>query len=107
MLYIATFTVETDLAIPDRADVPTFRCRLNEASLHAGSYVVVESGTTGANSPTVGAPLTYIVYFAPPPVANGKGLLTSFDFVNFSESDKPNATLKLKALTIDTVPNTF
>lgn len=102
-VYAVTFEVESDVAPAQRDQVPQFRCRVNEGTFHQTMYLSVESRGTSERSPVAGEPQEYTVYFQPPNVAAGHGLISSFDMLNYSATDKADATLKIRTVTIQAV----
>jgi len=106
-VYMVTFEVESDVAAAERATVPQFRCRVNELSYHGAMYLAVESRGDGARSPVAGEPQDYQVFFMPALEITGQSLVEAFDFLNFDSNDKSDATLKLNAVTVQSMPNPF
>lgn len=102
-LYRATFRVESDVDAADRERVPQLRLRMNESGFRAGTFVAVESRCDGFDSPVAGQPRDYAVYFLPPPAADGRGLLLSFDFLNFDPEDLAGATLRLHDVRVESI----
>lgn len=102
-IYAVTFEVESDVPAANRDKVPQFRCRVNEGTFHQAMYLSVESRGTSDRSPVAGEPQEYTVYFQPPDVASGSGLISSFDLLHYDTTDKADAAFKVKTVTIQSV----
>jgi len=100
-LYRGTFEVRTDEADPGR--VPQMRLRFNTANMQAARTLEISSIGDGANSPGVTNTTYDRLYFLPPPNCVGKGLIVSFDILNFSPDDAAEASLILDRATIETL----
>jgi hypothetical protein len=106
-IYIATFEVESDVPLAQRTIVPQLRCRLNETSFHLASIAAVESKSSALGSPVIGTPHTYTVFLNAPESITGQGLVASFDYLNLGAVDKADASLFLRRVTIETLPDPF
>jgi len=106
-IYMVTFEVESDVAAAERSTVPRFRCRVNELSYHGAMYLDIESRGDGDRSPVAGEPQEYQLFFMPSIELTGQRLVEAFDFGNFEPTDKSDATLKLNAVTVQSVTNPF
>jgi hypothetical protein len=106
-IYIATFEVESDVPLAQRTIVPQLRCRLNETSFHIASIATVESKNAALGSPVLGIPHTYTVFLNAPESITGQGLIVSFDYLNLGAVDKADATLFLRQVKIETLPDPF
>lgn len=104
LLYVITFTVSTDLSVENRTKVPQFRLRANEETLHASSVLTVESKGDSSRSPASGFPQDYVLLFHPPAVANGQGLVLSWDYMNFDPKDAASSLLRLENVRVESVP---
>jgi hypothetical protein len=100
-LYRGTFEVRTDEA--DRSRVPQMRLRFNTANMQAARTLEIASIGDGANSPGTMNTTYDRLYFLPPPNCVGKGLIVSFDLLNFTPDDAPTASLILDRATIETL----
>lgn len=103
-LYIATFTVESDVAIGNRSRIPQFRMRLNESQGRAAAYMAIESRGDATLSPISGMPRQYVVYFLPPTTLSERPLIASFDFLNFDATDLATASLRLNEFKLEVAP---
>jgi hypothetical protein len=100
-LYQGTFEVRTD--IDKTVLVPEMRLRFNTGDLQASRMLGITSAGDGANSPGT-TNMTYDqLYFLPPTNCVGAGLIVSFDVLNFSPDDIPDASLILDRVTIATL----
>jgi hypothetical protein len=99
-LYRGTFDVRTDES--ERSRVPQMRLRLNTANMQACRTLEIASSGDGANSPGTSSTPYDRLYFLPPANCVGKGLIVSFDILNFSPDDAPEASLILDRATIET-----
>ena len=97
-LYRGTFEVRTN--ITDRTRVPQLRLRFNTANLQACRSLEIASSGDGANSPGSINTIYDRLYFLPPANCVGKGLIVSFDILNFNPQDAPTASLILDRATI-------
>ncbi len=100
-LYRGTFEVRTDET--ERSRVPQMRLRFNTANMQAARTLEISSSGDGANSPGTTNTTYDRLYFLPPANCVGKGLIVSFDILNFSPEDAPTATLILDRATIETL----
>jgi parallel beta-helix repeat protein len=101
-LYRGTFEVRTDEA--EQSRVPEMRLRFNTANMQAARTLEIASIGDGANSPGTASTMYDHLYFLPPPNCVGKGLIVSFDLLNFSPDDASTASLILDRATIETAP---
>jgi hypothetical protein len=101
-LYFGEFTVVSDQFIAK--EVPSFRMRINESGFRVAQYMQVASTGTSSNSPTVGNPKTYTVFFPPNIATDGAFLIYSFDLVTQQLDGDANATLSLNQLVIKSIP---
>ncbi|MCB2156259.1 formylglycine-generating enzyme family protein [bacterium] len=102
-MYYGIFTVGSDLVDPQLA--PTFRLRMNESLFRACAYTVIAPTGQALNTPTLGVPRDYTVYF-PPDFGVETSLLSSFDFLADPEHallDR-NGSLFLERVQIRSVP---
>lgn len=101
-LYFAEFTVESDQV--NAALVPSFRVRINESGFRVAQYLQAASTGTSFNSPTIGNPKTYTVFFPPNVITDDAFLIYSFDILTKdSEGDSTVATLSLTNLLIRSI----
>jgi len=100
-LYIASFRIGSNVAEENRTQVPQFRARLNESTLHNAVVLAVESQDAATRSPVAGQPQLYRVYMLPRAVADGQHLVAAFDFLNFNPQDDSSASLFLYDVTIE------
>lgn len=98
-LYRGTFVVRTDLI--NRALVPEMRLRFNTSNLQASRILGISSTGDGADSPHTTSTTYNRLYFLPPANCTGKGLLVSFDILNFNPEDAPTASLALERALIE------
>lgn len=102
-LYYATFTVESDQT--DASMVPSFRVRINESGFRVAQYLQVASTGTAFNSPTVGNPKEYTVFFPPNVATDGAYLIYSFDMVTQdSDGDSLDTTIFLNEISVFSIP---
>lgn len=101
-LYFAEFTVGSDEI--DASRVPSFRVRINESGFRAAQYLQVASNGTSFNSPTLGNPKTYTVFFPPNVATDGAYLMYSFDILTEDASgDSTSTTLSLTEVRVRSV----
>lgn len=100
-LYRGTFEVRTDE--PERSLVPQMRLRFNTANMQAARTLEITSIGDGANSPGTTNTIYDRLYFLPPSNCVGKGLIVSFDMLNFSPDDAAEASLILDRAIIETL----
>lgn len=101
-LYRLNFTVASDQI--NSAVVPGTRLRVHTSDFQLCAMTEVTSTLGGENSPVVGSPKTYPIYFLPPASANNKGAIFVFDILNFDPGDAAPATLSLQSLSIEKMP---
>ena len=98
-LYRFEWKVETDGAenAARRAEVPTFRLRVNDTSLQTSYYINIDSRDASSRVPMDGQPETYVGYFEAPPEIDGEKWILSFDYLYSDQSDDdPTIGLILK-----------
>jgi hypothetical protein len=78
-LYRVRWTVGSDAT--SRTAVPTFRLRVNDASLQFGSLVVIDSPSNAARVPIAGQDEIYDQWFLLPSTVAGNDWLLSFDYL--------------------------
>ncbi len=100
-LYRGAFEVHTD--VTDRVLVPEMRLRFNTGNLQASHAHGIQSAGDGANSPGTTNTTYNRMYFLPPVNCVGKGLVVSFDILNFNPGDAAEASLILDRVTIETL----
>ncbi len=100
-LYHGTFEVRT--GEPERSLVPQMRLRFNTANMQAARTLEISSIGDGANSPDTINTTYDRLYFLPPPNCVGKGLIVSFDMLNFDLGDAAEASLILDRAIIETL----
>ncbi len=100
-LYRGTFEVRTDET--DRSRVPQMRLRFNTANMQAARSFEIASAGDGANSPGITNTTYDRLYFLPPANCVGRGLIVSFDILNFNPGDAPTASLILDRAIIETL----
>jgi len=100
-LYRGTFDVRTDE--PERSLVPQMRLRFNTANLQACRSLEISSSGDGANSPGTTNTIYDRLYFLPPANCVGRGLIISFDMLNFDPDDAAEASLILDRAIIETL----
>ncbi len=100
-LYRGTFEVRTDETDPSR--VPHMRLRFNTGNLQASRTLGITSAGDGANSPATTNTTYDRLYFLPPVNCVGKGLIVSFDILNFNPNDAAEASLILDRAIIETL----
>jgi len=100
-LYRGTFEVRTDE--PERSLVPQMRLRFNIANLQAARTLEISSIGDGANSPGTINTIYDQLYFLPPANCVGRGLIISFDMLNFDPADAAEASLILDRAIIETL----
>ncbi len=100
-LYRGTFEVRTDE--PERSLVPQMRLRFNIANLQAARTLEISSIGDGANSPGTINTIYDQLYFLPPANCVGRGLIISFDMLNFDPDDAAEASLILDRAIIETL----
>ncbi len=99
-LYRGTFEVRTDTY---RYCAPQMRLRFNTSNFQASRSLEIASFGDGANSPGTTNTTYDRLYFLPPANCVGKGLIVSFDILNFNPDDAPEASLVLDRAIIETV----
>jgi len=97
--YRMQYTVKSNLE--DRHEVTKFRLRVNLLPEWAARLLISESFGSALNSPTIDNPITYSLYFLPPPEAVGTYMYLAFDMVNFGLFDEPNQTISLEHVQVD------
>jgi hypothetical protein len=100
-LYRGTFEVRTDET--DLSRVPQMRLRFNTTNMQAARTLGISSIGDGANSPGTTNTTYDRLYFLPPSNCVGRGLIVSFDILNFNADDAPTASLILDRAIIETL----
>lgn len=80
-IYKVNFHVKSAATSANKADVPTFRLRMNDSSYKLSSYLNIESLSDASIIPADGQTKTYSLYFYAPPELNGNTLIFSFDYL--------------------------
>jgi len=79
------------------------RLRFNTANLQAARTLEISSSGDGANSPGTTNTTYDQLYFLPSANCVGRGLIVSFDILNFNPDDAPTASLILDRAIIETL----
>jgi hypothetical protein len=100
-LYRVRWTVGSDAT--SHTAVPTFRLRVNDASLQFGSLVVIDSPSNAARVPIAGQDEMYDQWFLLPSTVAGNDWLLSFDYLyaDTSANDDPTTGLWLRRVEIN------
>jgi len=101
--YRTTWRVTSTLS--DASLVPSVRLRWNHVNFQSSGFISIDSARAGENSPTLSG-INYETYFLP---IQGKSALlhtpgsmfASFDLLNFTQENSPDATIFLDQLIIE------
>jgi uncharacterized repeat protein (TIGR01451 family) len=93
--YYVRFKVATSADENSRGVAPSFRCRLNDETLQGGAYTRITSTGDASRVPTMEVPMDYYVLFQPDLSMDQRGLLLSFDIMNFLPGDDANMDVYL------------
>ncbi len=101
--YDVSFTVTTNAADTDRANIPALRFRVNSADLKLSTYVIIESVNDTVRMPTAGESETYSLFFVAPAEMDGVEALFSFDYLVAPNSgNDPSIAATLQTLNVST-----
>ena len=106
-LYCMEFSIKKNYDT-DRTEVPRLRLRANALNRQAGVSKVIDSVDNAIMSPG-DKPVTYKIYFMSPEdrlgnVIKNVPLQLSFDYINLSGDDDPEAVLKLEDVKVKVYP---
>jgi hypothetical protein len=100
-LYAFTFTVRSDASAEQRAQVPTFRMRINDSSLKLSAYVNIDSRDNATRVPVDNTAEDYVLWVQVPQELDGQTFLFSFDYLwTPASNDDPTVTLTMEKLSI-------
>jgi len=99
--YRLIFEVGSDTPEADKAEVPTFRLRVNDSSLQASWYLNLDSTGVDPRVPTDAGSQIYTLLISAPPELAGNKLIISFDYLYVGGDNNPRDRISLKELLIE------
>lgn len=101
-LYRAVFRVATNASAGQKAQVPTFRLRMNDGSLNLSALMNIESISAASRLPVSGTPVDYALWFESQPEVSDNPMIFAFDYLLVAGAGNGSTlTLTLERLSVD------